>query len=388
MRAYADTTVTRRSRKPFIAGHFTGRIENNRANFLLLMTMECASEQAFIRLVCPACHANLDGNGKFLTCPACKKTYPLVESIPVFLTESEQKTAEFYSGWYQDPYKKYRLDNIGQPLRSNPFIEKHRVIFEKLLYTQFQRERFFKRFLRILSRPKHGTSILDLGCGGGNAALLRFGNVYGVDSCIGPLKQGGAVKAYAMAVNCNAVRLPFESEQFDCIISSDFIGHIPFEDKEGLFREMSRVLRQGGMCAHVIETDSKNFIKRFAKKHQDLYKKYFIEGSGGHFGLELPSVVLKRFLSVDLKPVQVKKYYSYIWDPESFIALFDNEYKEKSRLLRSVVLVYSIFCKYFFVKVLATCVIGCFSYLIDKIAPLDTAEGIMVVCVKKSHRLS
>jgi ubiquinone/menaquinone biosynthesis C-methylase UbiE/uncharacterized protein YbaR (Trm112 family) len=350
--------------------------------------MEMSSKQAVIRLVCPACHAILDGTSEFLTCSTCMRTYPLVESIPVFLTESEQQTAEFYSDWYQDPYKKFRLDNIGRPLKSHPFIEKHRDLFEKFLYTQFQRERFFRRFLGTLSRSKNRPHILDLGCGGGNAALLRFGNVYGVDSCINPLKKGGAVKDYAMVVNSNAAHLPFESEQFDCIISSDFIGHIPFEEKEGLFREMSRVLRQGGLCAHVIETDSTNFLKRFAKKYQELYKKYFIEGSGGHFGLELPSAVLKRFQTVDLKPVQVKKYYSYVWDIESFIALFDNEYKEKSRLLRSIVFVYSLFCKYFFVKVLATCIIGCFSYLIDKVAPLDTAEGIMVVCVKKNLKVS
>jgi len=143
------------------------------------------------------------------------------------------------------------------------------------------------------------------------------------------------------------------------------------------------VLKKGGLCAHVIETDSNNFINGFAKKYPDLYQKYFIEGIGGHFGLEPPTVVLQRFISVGLKPVSVRKYYSYVWDIESFIALFDNEYKDKSLLLRTVLSLYKLLCRNFIIKVMSVTILGFFSYLVDIISPLDKAEGIMVICAKE-----
>jgi ubiquinone/menaquinone biosynthesis C-methylase UbiE len=197
------------------------------------------------------------------------------------------------------------------------------------------------------------------------------------------MKNGISGKYYKMLVNCDATILPFESEQFDCVVSSDFIGHIPMEKKERLFSEMSRVLKRGGLSAHIIETDSDTFINKFTKKYPDLYQRYFIEGSGGHFGLEPPTVVLERFRSVGLMPLQVGTYFSYIRDIESFIALFDNEYKEKSVTLNNVLGFYKLLCRNFTIKIIATILMGGVSYLIDIITPINKAEGILVIAVKK-----
>ena len=345
--------------------------------------MSVLSENNVIRLVCPFCRGRLDSTKEYLRCNRCKGDYPFIDDIPSFITESEQRTIKFYEDWHKDPHKIYNLEGIGQPIKLNPFIRRYSFLFEKILYTQFQRERFFKRLSRKFGGTVNGVNVLDLGCGGGNPEFLNLGNIYGVDYCVTSIKHGIATEKYKMVANCNATALPFESEQFDCIVSSDFIGHIPSEEKERLFTEMSRVLKNGGICAHVIETDSENFVRRFAKKHNDLYKKYFIDGIGGHFGLELPTVVIDRFRKAGLEPILLKKYYSYIWDVESFIALFDNEYKDKSFSLRVILSLYKLLCKKFSIKLLTIFITGLFSWLVDMITPINTAEGIMIICEKR-----
>jgi SAM-dependent methyltransferase len=46
-------------------------------------------------------------------------------------------------------------------------------------------------------------------------------------------------------VNGSAFALPFKDGSFDCVMSSQVIEHIPFD--ESIFSEMCRVLRTGGM---------------------------------------------------------------------------------------------------------------------------------------------
>lgn len=332
--------------------------------------------------MCPTCRENLDSAPECLRCSRCEAVYPVIDNIPCFLGETDRETVRFYECWHNEPYKIYNLDGIGLPIKSHCFIRKHAAFFEKVLYTQFQRERFFKRFIKRFCNESSGARALDLGCGGGNEEFLRMGKVYGVDYCIAPMKHGIAGQKYHMIINCDCNYLPFRSNYFDYVVSSDLIGHIPPENKEKLFSEMSRVLKYGGLCAHIIETDSTNFIKSFAKKHSELYNKYFIEGIGGHWGLELPTVVLERLVKAGLQPIYVKKYYSYLWDIESCFALFNNEYKERSFLLKTIIGFYRLLCKSFPVKVMATFFIGAFSYFVDFVVPLNKAEGIMVICRK------
>jgi SAM-dependent methyltransferase len=54
------------------------------------------------------------------------------------------------------------------------------------------------------------------------------------------------LRRYGMPlVRASAFALPFGDHTFDCVISSEVIEHIPFD--EVLFTEMKRVLRPGGM---------------------------------------------------------------------------------------------------------------------------------------------
>lgn len=336
-----------------------------------------------IPLICPSCRIILERSDEGFRCNACKMAYPDIEGVFSLLSESERNIVSFYEDWHQDPHKTYNLQGIGKPIRSHPFVERNRWIFEKILNTAFKRERFFAQLSKRLTKPKQHVRILDLGCGAGNPDVLKLGVCYGVDYCLEPLKAAIKQSGYQMVLQCDATLLPFESGQFDCIVSSDFIGHIPPEKKESLFSEMSRVLNKGGLCAHVIETDSDTFINDFAKKYQNLYQKYFIEGIGGHFGLERPSLVIERFRKAGLEPIVVIKYFSYLRDIETFIALFDNEYKEKSRLLKLVLGFYKLLCRNFVIKIFASVILGWMSCLIDALAALNSAEGILVLCRKK-----
>jgi ubiquinone/menaquinone biosynthesis C-methylase UbiE len=88
--------------------------------------------------------------------------------------------------------------------------------------------------------------------------------------------------------------LPFRSNYFDVVVSSHVLGHVPNKDKESLFAEINRVLKPGGLTAHIIETDSLHRVVKTAKKHPAVYQKQFIE-QDGHIGLELAPTILKRF---------------------------------------------------------------------------------------------
>lgn len=339
--------------------------------------------QQTVQLICIKCSTAIAPNtNQQYECNGCGNKYEIIENIPVIIEETESKFIEYYDSWYKDPHKKYNLEGIGQPLHESVFFKKYEYIFKKLLYTRYQRERFFKKVVNILPKNPY-ISILDIGCGAGNEAFKMFKNVYGVDYCRYAMSNGEFSIGYKMLIQADGTNLPFGDKQFDCVISSDVIGHIPPEKKEPLFSEISRVLKPNGITAHVIETDSTNFLRVFAKKHKDLYWKYFIDAIGGHFGVEMPDIVISRFKKVKLSPVIIKKYYSYVWDIEPFIALFNNEYKEKSKMLKMILFLYKIFCRNINIKIFATFMVGIISYIVDKIAPMSKSEGLLIICVKK-----
>src|SRR5215210_6695299 len=88
--------------------------------------------------------------------------------------------------------------------------------------------------------------ILDYGCGtGGNSSsYAAFGSVYGIEPDAGAVRlaarRGGAVLCRA-----SGTELPFRPASFDVVLASDVLEHI--DDDAGAAREISRVLRPGGV---------------------------------------------------------------------------------------------------------------------------------------------
>lgn len=103
--------------------------------------------------------------------------------------------------------------------------------------------------------PDNHLSILDLGCGKGAlvAHLRQQGHdAYGCDiagsdaSNFVPDPQSGGI---LRAILLDPYRLPFDDNQFDCVVSAQVLEHVI--DYDSTFREIHRVLKPGGISLHV-----------------------------------------------------------------------------------------------------------------------------------------
>jgi SAM-dependent methyltransferase len=113
-----------------------------------------------------------------------------------------------------------------------------------------------------------GTRLLDVGCGGGRhiRASRHMAGVLGVAVDLGadevaethaslelldklPAAQGGTVAGAGPwgVMRASVYDLPFDDGAFDCVIISEVLEHL--HDEREALREMSRVLRPGGMLA-------------------------------------------------------------------------------------------------------------------------------------------
>ena len=83
--------------------------------------------------------------------------------------------------------------------------------------------------------------VLDAGCGS-SLIVQSLNNAIGMDYNYAKLRF---LRRHEIPlVNGSAFALPFKDESFDCVISSQVIEHIPYD--ESVFSEMCRVLRTGG----------------------------------------------------------------------------------------------------------------------------------------------
>jgi SAM-dependent methyltransferase len=112
-----------------------------------------------------------------------------------------------------------------------------------------------KRERWIVDRVPPGL-VVELGMGrGGLAALKDKGcRLVGVDLSLAHCANARQ-RDYDVCVNATATRLPLADGVADAVVSCDVLGHVPADAKESLVRETHRVLKPGGQCLHVIETD-------------------------------------------------------------------------------------------------------------------------------------
>ncbi len=114
---------------------------------------------------------------------------------------------------------------------------------ERAFYSLIPPQRYWQRRRhRITVLWARGAGrVLDAGCGS-SLIVQSLNNAVGMDFSYAKLRF---LRRYEIPlVNASAFALPFKDNSFDCVISSQVIEHIQYD--ESLFNEMRRVLRTGG----------------------------------------------------------------------------------------------------------------------------------------------
>jgi SAM-dependent methyltransferase len=221
-------------------------------------------------LACIQCGGSLAGDSG-LVCRKCGKTYEVIDGIPCF-----SKPDAFY-----DEYSSEHC-----PYATSPTGLKH-ALLRVLPFWSYREWKFWDKVIPRCDR------LLEFGCGRGREVFLeRARETVGYDGSLEFLRD--CARRYSVVALGQLPRLPFASSQFDVVASSHTIGHVAFDDKEALVLEIARVLKPGGVTAHIIETDSEHPAVRAAKRKPEAYRKQFID-QHGHIGLEHADRVIERF---------------------------------------------------------------------------------------------
>jgi dolichol-phosphate mannosyltransferase len=114
---------------------------------------------------------------------------------------------------------------------------------ERAFYSIIPIQRYWQRRRHsiVLLWARGHERVLDAGCGS-SVIIQSLNNAIGMDFLFPKLRF---LRRYSIPITqASAFALPFKDDSFDCVISSEVIEHIPFDDV--LFTEMRRVLRTDG----------------------------------------------------------------------------------------------------------------------------------------------
>lgn len=134
-------------------------------------------------------------------------------------------------------------------------------------------ERAFREKILNFADLKPGEAVLDVGCGTGSLAIEAkrhvgsTGSVCGIDASPEMLARAGrkAAKTGCEVVfkNGAAQALPFADGQFDAVLSTLMLHHLPRTARQQCAGEMRRVLKPGGRALVVDFADSADHANRF-----------------------------------------------------------------------------------------------------------------------------
>lgn len=131
--------------------------------------------------------------------------------------------------------------------------------------------------------PK-GSSVLELGCGGGVKYFSSRYKMIGLDLSFKSLQN--VPSDYEYKIQADALNLPLSNDSVDAIISSCFWEHIEPALKHKMLNEFYRILKKSGKILFYYDIDTVHpYISAFKTKHPAEYKKQFID-KDGHLGYQ------------------------------------------------------------------------------------------------------
>jgi ubiquinone/menaquinone biosynthesis C-methylase UbiE len=171
------------------------------------------------------------------------------------------------------------------------------VLHEAVFYDLFiwlltlGREGALREGMLHLAHLRPGESVLDVGCGTGTLAIAAkrqvgtTGTVYGVDASpeMTARAEKKARKAGVEVIFKKAFvqKLPFPDAQFDVVLTTVMLHHLPRPARQELAIEMRRVLKPGGRVLAIdfggTDRNRRTFLDHFHRRHGHVDLKDMIE---------------------------------------------------------------------------------------------------------------
>ena len=172
---------------------------------------------------------------------------------------------------------------------------------------------------RFMARVPLTPPVLDIGCGDGHFASIAYEQLpidVGIDVMARDLPEAKRRSGvYREVMFASGTALPFADASFNTVISNCVIEHIP--DNDALLREISRVLKPGGVFATTLPSEhypdfllgSTAFRKIGLKGLGERYGRFFNRISY-HFHVYPPAEWKRRLEAVGLEVEQQTYYFS------------------------------------------------------------------------------
>jgi len=125
-----------------------------------------------------------------------------------------------------------------------------------------------------------GSSVIEIGCGGGSQYLASRYDMLGVEVSAASVRH--VAHTYPSAVQATIANLPLVDGCADAVVSSCLLEHLGEDVVESGLAQMARVLRPGGLMVHYFDLEARGPFHRWARR-QPWYQTIFVS-SKGHLG--------------------------------------------------------------------------------------------------------
>lgn len=235
------------------------------------------------RLACTECGAALEASGGGLACSSCRGFFATSEGIVNFGVKD---------GFYDE----HGFTSAGRDFGKGP---------GGRLALYYARQHHLHAISRALPE---GSSLVEIGCGGGSRYLARRYDVAGLE--ISTLSVKHAALTYGSVVQASAAKMPFASGSIDGISSSYVLEHLDDEAAPACLREMARVLRPGGRMIHCFDVANSGPFWSWATK-KPWWKPLFVDAKG-HHGFRPRDAWMKLFDDAGFT-VKAARWYNRTW---------------------------------------------------------------------------